>query len=149
MARKALGQEQPKSLRELVVSCYSNNTKATDYKKKADAENKEIKKLFVADDSLLVRSDKAKKDERTIETDGIIATYYLQQRKSVDEEGMVQFLKEKGYTDAIKTIEVLDSDKLEKMAYDGSISKDDLGEMAKFEIIKDVPTLTVKLVKED
>ena len=148
MARKLLNKKEEITLQTLVPEYYEDNTLATTLKKKADELNKQIKKLFVEDASTLVKSEKAKKDERSITVDGIVATYYVQERKTVNEEGLVEFLKEKGYTKAIKTVEVLDEDALEKMMYDGAIDKKDVAEMAKFTVVKDVPTLTVKLKKE-
>lgn len=145
MARKVLeANKVTETFDSLIPQYYADNEAAKEYKKKADESNKKIKALFKSDDSTIVKSEKAKKDERSITVDEIKATYYIQERKSLNTEGTVEFLKAKGYTQAIKTVEVLDEDKLEQMAYDGTISQEDLGELSKFEMVKDVAMLTVK-----
>lgn len=148
MARKKIPTVIEDTFETLIPTYYEKNKEATNLKKQSDELNKKIKKLFTETDSTLVESTKAKKGERQYVVGDLKATYYLQERPSIDEEGLVEFLKKHHYTDAVKTVEVVDEEVLEKMMYEGTITKKHIGEMAKFKKMSDVAYLTVKVIKE-
>jgi len=148
MARKKIPTVIEDTFETLIPTYYEKHKAETDLKKQSDELNKKIKKLFTENDSTLVKSTKAKKDERQYVVGNLKATYYLKESLSIDEEGLVEFLKKHHYTDAVKTVEVVDEDVLEKMMYDGTITKKHIQEMNKFKKVSDVAYLTVKVIKE-
>lgn len=145
MARQTLVTEEPI---ELVIDEYfDTKSKADKYKKSADEMNKRIKAMMTADDAFLI-TDSPKRNNRTYVTSRCVADYYEKEVKSMNEDALLEFLKEKGYKKAIKKVEVVDMDALENLIYNGKISEEDQKEMLKFEEVKITPTLTVKARKE-
>ena len=148
MPRKKI-EEGKMSLEQLVSRYFINKKEEAKYKKVCDADNAEIKKLITSKKQYLVEdpADK-KKDHRSYTTkDGIVVDYFVKQSRSMNEEALAVFLKEKGYSTAIKTVEVVDMKEVEHLIYNGSISREDQLEMKKFEIIKESPTITIREVK--
>ena len=124
------------NLRELVPRYYENKQNLDFYKKQCDAENAEIKRLM------------AEQNIRDFEVDCFKARYIVQNKESIIEDKMIALLKEKGYTDIIKTREYIDMDALENALYHDAIDKDTIVEMDKCREIKEVIQLRVSKKKE-
>lgn len=147
MPRKKL--EEKLSMEQLVSRYFANKKKEAEYKKVCDADNTEIKKLITSKKQYLVNDPKdTKKDHRSYTSkDGIVVDYYVRQTRSMNEEALAAFLKEKGYNTAVKTVEVVDMEEVERLIYKGIIPTEEQMEMKKFEVIKESATLTVKEAK--
>ena len=126
-------------LKELILIYYDNKQNLDFYKKECDAGNAEIKKLM------------AEQKIKDYEVDGIVAKYVIQNKESMNEEALLKLLKEKGYTNVIKTKEYVDMDALENALYHDEIDKDTVVEMDKCKEVKEVIQLRVskKKVKKD
>ena len=126
-------------LEKLIPVYYDNKQNLDFYKKECDAGNAEIKKLM------------AEQKIKDYEVDGIVAKYVIQNKESMNEEALLKLLKEKGYTNVIKTKEYVDMDALENALYHDEIDKDTVVEMDKCKEVKEVIQLRVskKKVKKD
>jgi len=126
-------------LEKLIPVYYDNKQNLDFYKKECDAGNAEIKKLM------------AEQNIKDYEVDGIVAKYVIQNKESMNEEALLKLLKEKGYTNVIKTKEYVDMDALENALYHDEIDKDTVVEMDKCKEVKEVIQLRVskKKVKKD
>jgi len=126
-------------LKDLVPLYYDNKQNLDFYKKECDAQNAEIKKIM------------AEQDVKDFEVDGIVAKYVIQKKESMDENALLKLLKEKGYTDVIKTKEYVDMDALENALYHDAIDKDTIVAMDKCREVKEVVQLRVskKKVKQN
>lgn len=126
-------------LEKLIPVYYDNKQNLDFYKKECDAGNAEIKKLM------------AEQKIKDYEVDGIVAKYIIQNKESMNEEALLKLLKEKGYTNVIKTKEYVDMDALENALYHDEIDKDTVVEMDKCKEVKEVIQLRVskKKVKKD
>ena len=126
-------------LEKLIPVYYDNKQNLDFYKKECDAGNAEIKKIM------------AEQNLKDYEVDGIVAKYVIQNKESMNEEALLKLLKEKGYTDVIKTKEYVDMDALENALYHDEIDKDTVVEMDKCKEVKEVIQLRVskKKVKKD
>lgn len=135
------------ALKDLISRFYVDKTKADTYKKSAEAMNKEIKTIMTKDESLIVQDSK-KRNNRIFETDDLVAEYYETVTEDMNQEALLEFLKEKGYKKAIKKIEIVDMDALENLIYNKKISTEDQIEMGKFTTEKSVAKLVVRKKKE-
>ena len=126
-------------LEKLIPMYYDNKQNLDFYKKECDAGNAEIKKLM------------AEQKIKDYEVNGIVAKYVIQNKESMNEEALLKLLKEKGYTNVIKTKEYVDMDALENALYHDEIDKDTVVEMDKCKEVKEVIQLRVskKKVKKD
>ena len=126
-------------LEKLIPVYYDNKQNLDFYKKECDAGNAEIKRLM------------AEQKIKDYEVDGIVAKYVIQNKESMNEEALLKLLKEKGYTNVIKTKEYVDMDALENALYHDEIDKDTVVEMDKCKEVKEVIQLRVskKKVKKD
>jgi len=126
-------------LEKLIPVYYDNKQNLDFYKKECDAGNAEIKKLM------------AEQKIKDYEVDGIVAKYVIQNKESMNEEALLKLLKEKGYTNVIKTKEYVDMDALENALYHDEIDKDTVVEMDKCKEVKEVIQLRVskKKVEKD
>ena len=79
--------------------------------------------------------------------DGEDFIWGLQIKKSynLDQEKALKFLEENGYEDCIKTVQVVDEDKLQKYLADEDITKDELVDMSNY---KEVESVYVKKKEE-
>ena len=80
-------------------------------------------------------------------TNGEDFIWGLQIKKSynLDQEKALKFLEENGYEDCIKTVQVVDEDKLQKYLADEDITKDELVDMSNY---KEVESVYVKKKEE-
>ena len=106
------------------------------YKKDADACNKKIKALMAKDNL----------EEECGEQYKVI--YYVQNKQSLNEEKALDILKRAGVTKCVKTVEVLDSDALESMLYNGELPNEVVTELATCRSSKQVPALKVTKLED-
>jgi len=99
-----------------------------------DQAEKEEKKLKAA---LKAAMAEAGEKEYT-DQDGYVFERFVQNRKSMDEQGLLAELKEKGITAGIKTIEAVDEDGVMGAIEAGDYSAD---ELKKFLSVKEVVVL--------
>lgn len=130
MARKRIN-----NLDTLIPAYAENKAMLDDYKKICDDENKQIKELM---------------DEGSYEAGGYKATKIIQQRESINEDKLLDILKEAGFaqTSLIKTKEYVDLDELESAIYKGLLDEDMLMQIDKCRESKEVVTLRISKVKE-
>lgn len=74
--------------------------------------------------------------------------YYVQKRESMNEDRALEILKKAGINRCVKTLEVLDSDELEKMLYNGEIPANVINELNTCRTVKEVPALKVSRLEE-
>lgn len=110
---------------------------ADSYKKDADACNKEIKALMAKDNL----------EEECGEHYKVI--YYVQNKQSLNEEKALDILKRAGVTKCVKTVEVLDSDALESMLYNGELPNTVVMELSSCRTSKQVPALKVAKLEDN
>ena len=122
-------------LKELVPLYFDNKQNLDFYKKECDAGNAEIKKIM------------AEQKIKDYEVDGIVAKYVIQNKESFNEEALLKLLKDKGYTNVIKTKEYVDMDALEDALYHDTIDKDTIVAMDKCKEVKEVVQLRVSKKK--
>ena len=120
---------------KLIDSYYENKSMQDTYKKICDAENKEIKEIMSSENLPEFSTNKC------------TAKYYVQTRTSFDEVKALEIIKRAGITACVKTVEVLDVDKLEAMLYNKEVSAEVMDELAKCNSVKEVPSLKVTLRK--
>lgn len=109
---------------------------ADSYKKEAEDCNKIIK-TRMASDNLEEEKGKAYK-----------VNYYVQKRESINEDKALEILKKAGIVRCVKTVEVLDSDELEKMLYNGEVPADVISDLNTCRTVKQVPALKVSKLEE-
>ena len=94
------------SLEEYVKEFYIVKNEADKYKKLADEDNKEIKKLMQNNNLTEFKT-----------TNGLLAKITIQNRESFNEDKLIEKLKELNVKTPIKTVEVIDYDALEDAIY--------------------------------
>ena len=137
MARKRIN-----NLDTLIPAYAENKAMLDDYKKICDKENKQIKELM---------------DEGSYEAGGYKATKSVQVRESMNEDKLLEILKDldDNYdidcygTNLIKTKEYVDMDVLESLIYKGKLSNEVLMDIDKCRESKEVVTLRISKVKEN
>ena len=126
------------NLEELVVRYALNKNELDSYKKICDKENAEIKARM------------AELDMDEVIAGDYVAKLTIQKRESMDEDMLLEVLRNNNYTNVIRTKEYVDMDLLEREIYNGNVDKDTLVAMQKCKSVKEVPTLKiVKAKKED
>lgn len=126
------------SLEELVVRYALNKNELDSYKKICDKENAEIKARM------------AELDMNEVLAGDYVAKLTIQKRETMDEDMLLEVLRNNNYTNVIRTKEYVDMDLLEREIYNGNVDKDTLVAMQKCKSVKEVPTLKiVKAKKED
>lgn len=128
------------SIYDLIPQYGAHKEELDAIKKVCDRENKDIKALM-------------KQDNITVlESGGYIAQYSVQQRGSINEDMMLDILKELGTKaydlNIIKTAEYVDYDALEKAIYHGEIEESVVLDMDRAKEVKEVTTLRISKVKE-
>lgn len=114
-----------------------NKNELDSYKKLVDADNKIIKEImadinvdeFAIDSSILKRS--------------------VEHRETMNEDALLQYLKDNNIEGVIKTKEYVDMDALESAIYNESISAEIVSGMSKCKTTTEVVKLTVKKAKKD
>lgn len=126
------------NLEELVVRYALNKNELDSYKKICDRENAEIKARMT------------ELDMNEVLAGDYVAKLTIQKRESMDEDMLLEILRNNDYTNVIRTKEYVDMDLLEREIYNGNVDKDTLVAMQKCKSVKEVPTLKiVKAKKED
>lgn len=126
------------NLEELVVTYALNKNELDSYKKICDKENAEIKARM------------AELDMDEVIAGDYVAKLTIQKRETMDEDMLLEVLRNNNYTNVIRTKEYVDMDLLEREIYNGNVDKDTLVAMQKCKSVKEVPTLKiVKAKKED
>lgn len=123
-------------LNELIPKFVINKDEYESYKAIVEREKKQIKSLLadIGQSEWQVGNNKVVAQERTTQT--------------VNEEELIKYLKAIEATYCIKTIEVIDSDKLESAIYHGVITSDQVKEMQAFYTEKQTVALKLLRVKE-
>lgn len=121
--------------------------KYAELKKQSDDLTKEVKGINEEIKKCMVQNELD-----TYTTGGYKATYSVQKRNDVDEEGLLKYLLAQlggePDDDIVKTKPYVDFDALESAIYNHKIASDIVEEMQKFIKVKEVPTLKVSKVKE-
>lgn len=123
-------------LNELVPKYVINKDEYESYKAIVEREKKQIKSLLsdIGQKEWQVGNNKVVAQERVTQT--------------VNELELIKYLKAIEANNCIKTIEVIDSDKLESAIYHGIITKEQVAEMQKFYTEKKTVALKLSRVKE-
>lgn len=151
MARKKIVTEMESTkknelnlLGDLIDSFGKNNDSFKALKKIVDKENADIKKLML--ENIIADEN----NSRVYKTDDYIATLSIQDRSTMNEEKLIEWLKKNKFEKGIvKKKEYVDSEALEKAIYNEVIPADKVGDMDVCKEPKDVQVLTVKKKKED
>lgn len=126
------------NLEQLIDAYALNKSELDSYKKICDAENAEIKALMTE-----LELDKAYTEDYT-------ATLSIQHRETMDEDKLLEVLRDAGYADiVIRTKEYVDMDLLEAAIYHDRIDKDTLLAMQRCKEVKEVQTLKISKRKEE
>lgn len=123
------------TLEELIPAYGENNSELNSYKKICADENAQIKELMA----------KEKLKEKTV--DGWTASVRIKTTESFNEEKLLNIAKQLGLNDIIKTKEYVDTDVMEELIYNGTITQDMLLEIAKAQEVKETATLYIKKKK--
>lgn len=124
---------------ELIVSYAENKSEMNSYKKISDKQNAEIK-AYMRENELLEK-----------EAGNYIATYKVESRESINEDILLEQLKNCQYLPEgiIKTKEYVDMDALETAVYNGKLTKETVVSLDKARIVKPVEVLRIKKVKKN
>lgn len=125
-------------LEELIDAYALNKNELESYKKICDSENAEIK-------SIMNELELSKAN-----TDDYIATLSTQKRETMDEDMLLDVLRESGYADiVIRTKEYVDMDLLEDAIYHEKIDTETLLKMQNCKQVKEVQTLKITKRKKE
>lgn len=124
------------TLDKLIPQYAANKREKDSYEKICNAENAEIKAIMR---SFVVQKYTA---------GGYNATYSIQNRETIDEEAMLEILKESGITNVVKTKEYIDFDALENVIYHNLIPDDVLQKLNTTKSVKRVEVLKITKAKE-
>lgn len=126
------------NLEQLIDAYALNKNELDSYKKICDAENAEIKALMTE-----LELDKASTEDYT-------ATLSIQHRETMDEDKLLEVLRDAGYADiVIRTKEYVDMDLLESAIYHEMIDKETLFAMQRCKEVKEVQTLKISKRKKE
>jgi len=146
MARRKLIQNEL-GLDTLIPQYGANNTELKRYKKICKEEGDKIKELFRNDDSLLTEDGKK---EKTVE--GYTATVSIRENESWNMDKLLDLIKteadKKIQKAVIRQKEYIDENEMERLIYNGSISKELLMKMDTCRTSDPVEVLTIKEVKD-
>ncbi len=119
-------------LKELIPIYAENKTEADSYKKICEKQNKEIKEIMLQNNLDFAESG------------DYVAKCTVSKRESMNEDILLEILKETGYTkNIIKTKEYVDIDVLEHAIYTGEIPIEIVAQLDKARETKEVITLKV------
>lgn len=124
------------NLNELIPQFYEHKQELDKYKKICEGENSDIKREM----------ENQKITECNVQ--GLNAKYIVKKKESMDEQKLIQVLKERGYENFIKTREYVDMDDVESALYHNGIDKDTIMEMDKCRSVKEIIELRVTKKKE-
>lgn len=120
----------------IIPRYFEHKTDLDFIKKQCDAENAEIKKIM------------REQGLKEFEADNIVAKYVVANKESMNEDKLLQVLKERGYKDLIRTKEYVDMDQLESALYHSKIDTDTIIEMDKCRETKETVQLRLTKKKE-
>lgn len=127
------------NLKDLIVAYVQNKSELDDYKKICDRQNAEIK-------------EQMKESNLTeFEADGYVAKYSVTKRESMNEDKLLDILKElptANNLNLIKTKEYVDMDALESAIYNEQIPQDVMLKLSLCRESKEVVTLRVSKAKK-
>lgn len=124
-------------LYELIDQYGQNNTKLNALKKTCDSLKSDIKTTM------------SELDTTEFDTGTYAAVLSTVSKESMDDDLLVDFVRNLGLRGVIKKKEYVDMDKLEKAIYAGKITKEQLIEMDKCKVITSYQKLIVKKVKKE
>lgn len=141
MARKLVNTKEGKFTQEelipIIESYIGNKEKEDEYKKKASAENTQIKSIMKELDIV------------SCETSLGTAKITDQKRETFIEDDLIQYLKDNNVAgDIIKTKEYVDFDALESAIYNERIPEDIIKGMSKCKEVKTISVLRISKNKE-
>lgn len=109
--------------------------------KELDKPYKELNKVIKTDISKDVNDGESKK----VLVQNIEVNYQSQERVSINQEKLLELLKTRGLTKAIKTVEIPDATEVEQLIYDGVLTPE---ELAPLNETKYIEVLKIKQIKE-
>ena len=126
-------------LEQLVPQYGINKSELDSYKKICDKESKELKELLINNDL------------DTFTAGGFTVTKSVQKRESLNEEKLIQILKDSGIdcSKLIKTKEYIDMDALESALYNSEIPEEIVWKMDDCTTVKELTTLRIKASKKE
>ena len=136
MARKKV--EQKDDLKNLIPEYGKKNTECNSLKKVVSDLNTRIKKAI---------KDNKKSNEDII-VDGWVCKLAVKEKSTFNEDRLIEFCK-KNKIDVVRTKEYVDADALEKLMFNGSISKELILEMDKCKDTSMDERLSCSKVKEN
>lgn len=123
-------------LYELIDQYGQNNTKLNALKKTCDSLKSDIKTTM------------SELDATEFDTGTYTAVLSTVSKESMDDDLLVDFVRNLGLRGVIKKKEYVDMDKLEKAIYAGKLTKEQLVEMDKCKVVSSYQKLTVKKTKK-
>ncbi len=123
-------------LYELIDQYGQNNTKLNALKKTCDSLKSDIKTTM------------SKLDATEFDTGTYTAVLSTVSKESMDDDLLVDFVRNLGLRGVIKKKEYVDMDKLEKAIYAGKLTKEQLVEMDKCKVVSSYQKLTVRKTKK-
>ena len=123
-------------LYELIDQYGQNNTKLNALKKTCDSLKSDIKNTM------------SKLDATEFDTGTYTAVLSTVSKESMDDDLLVDFVRNLGLRGVIKKKEYVDMDKLEKAIYAGKLTKEQLVEMDKCKVVSSYQKLTVRKTKK-
>ena len=136
-----VNDEKPKKkvldLDQLIVAYGRYNTNYKELKGLVDTYNADIKKVM------------KEQGITTKETNGWKAVYSVQKRESMNEDKLLEILRNNGIESVIKTREYVDFDALEDAIYKGDVPKEVLLTIDTCREVKEVETLKVTKLKKE
>lgn len=123
-------------LYELIDQYGQNNTKLNALKKTCDSLKSDIKNTM------------SELDATEFDTGTYTAVLSTVSKESMDDDLLVDFVRNLGLRGVIKKKEYVDMDKLEKAIYAGKLTKEQLVEMDKCKVVSSYQKLTVRKTKK-
>lgn len=123
-------------LYELIDQYGQNNTKLNALKKTCDSLKSDIKTTM------------SELDATEFDTGTYTAVLSTVSKESMDDDLLVDFVRNLGLRGVIKKKEYVDMDKLEKAIYAGKLTKEQLVEMDKCKVVSSYQKLTVRKTKK-
>lgn len=123
-------------LYELIDQYGQNNTKLNALKKTCDSLKSDIKNTM------------SKLDATKFDTGTYTVVLSTVSKESMDDDLLVDFVRNLGLRGVIKKKEYVDMDKLEKAIYAGKLTKEQLVEMDKCKVVSSYQKLTVRKTKK-
>ncbi len=127
-----LGFETKQELEKLIEDYGKKKERLDLLKKQVDSTNTRIKALLT------------KNDLDSFESDNYKVNYQVRKSESLDEQGVIEILKENKIRGIVKSKEYVDEDALENAIYNGKIEANVLKEINDCKVVKESYALTIK-----